>query len=77
MVPARDPCRHLDRLAGCVALPTTDQELASYSDAIVSDAPNYRLERRGMDKVPSVKRTNGNLRTPGAHGFAGAAQPRR
>jgi hypothetical protein len=39
--------------------------------------PNYRLERRGVDKVQGVKRSSQNLPHHCAHGFAGAAQPRR
>jgi hypothetical protein len=37
--------------------------------------PNYRLERRGVDKVQGVKRSSQNLPHHCAHGFAGAAQP--
>ena len=39
--------------------------------------PNYRLERRGMDKVPGGTRPEQKLPHHCAHGFAGAAQPRR
>ncbi len=38
---------------------------------------NSRLERRGLDKVPRVTRSNLNPPHHCAHGFAGAAQPHR
>jgi hypothetical protein len=47
------------------------------SCGFVRGTPNYRLERRGMDKVPGGKRMSQNLPHHCAHGFAGAAQPRR
>ena len=38
---------------------------------------NSRLERRRLDKVPRVMRPDHNPPHHSAHGFAGAAQPRR
>jgi hypothetical protein len=47
------------------------------SCGFVLGTPNYRLERRGMDKVPGEIRSEQNRPHHCAHGFAGAAQPRR